>query len=154
MLTECSLLPYTAPCYHTLQKVTNNRSAPLTPTAPAARGSGDPRDPLASPRGEVAAVSRRPCGDLGHQPPGSPHRPEASPRPGLVSCPRRGPCGSGRRGHGRSRGGQQVTRRALRAKGGTTFPEESKSPEKMISCGFRHRIRCSAANGANKTARL
>lgn len=49
MVTECSLLPHTALCYHTLQKVINNRSMPYTKAAFQAPGSGDLTNSLVSP---------------------------------------------------------------------------------------------------------
>ena len=49
MVTECSLLPHTALCYHTLQKVINNRSMSYTKAALQAPGSGDLTNSSASP---------------------------------------------------------------------------------------------------------
>lgn len=49
MVTECSLLPHTALCYHTLQKVINNRSMRYTKAAFQAPGSGDLTNSPASP---------------------------------------------------------------------------------------------------------
>lgn len=48
MATECSLLPHTALCYHTLRKVINNRSMPYSKAVLQALGSSDLTSSLAS----------------------------------------------------------------------------------------------------------
>lgn len=149
MVTECSLLPHTALCYHTLQKVINNRSMLYTKAAFQAPGSGDLTDSPASPLCRWMPFPEQHVGTLAitlyisadtqessmlSNSALSAKMPFASPlarvrkmQAGLVASARKSDC------------------RVLQAKGCETYLRELKSPEKMSSFGFIHKIRHSTA---------